>query len=178
MIVVYNQKNIMEDLKPRIIENVDLTIVGQKGNEQNAGILSERVSIMLHLEDKIKNVATNALCQVIWVKDQENTYDIFAGYVVSKAEGLPQELTVYQAKSEKIAVFEHIGDTKSLTDFIMSIYDDWLPSSGYNLNNTDFNQIQYVSQIEETDNLLPSEKRVFNWEIWVPIKISKLKKTI
>ena len=168
----------MGNLKPRIIEKVDLTVVGQRGNEQNAGILSERVSVMLHLEDKIKNVANRALCQIIWAKDRESTYDIFAGYVVAKAEDLPQELTIYQVKSEKIAVFEHIGDTKSLSDYIRSIYDDWLPSSGYNLNNTDFNQIQYVSQIEETDNLLPSEKRVFNWEIWVPIIISKLKKPI
>ncbi len=46
----------MTNFNPRIIENADLTIVGQMGNEQNAGILSERISIMLHLDDKKKTL--------------------------------------------------------------------------------------------------------------------------
>ncbi|MEL6833759.1 MAG: hypothetical protein AAFP77_12245 [Bacteroidota bacterium] len=42
------------EFNPKIIKKVDLTIGGQKGNEQAAGTLSEGVSIMLQVEDKIK----------------------------------------------------------------------------------------------------------------------------
>ncbi len=34
----------MADVNPKIIKKIDLIIVGQKGNEQNAGILSERIA--------------------------------------------------------------------------------------------------------------------------------------
>lgn len=160
----------MADFNPRIIENVDLTIVGQKGNEQDADFLSERLAIMRHMEGNIKNVVNQALCQVIWAKDQENTYDILVGYEVSTVEDLPQEITVYQAKSEKIAVFEHTGNTASLIDFVGSVYGDYLPSAAYRLNHTDFTHIQFLRQNQKTDHLLPSEERIFDWEIWVPIK--------
>lgn len=131
----------MVDFIPRIIERVELTIIGQKGNEQNADFLSERVSIMLHLEDKIKNVENQALCQLIWAKKQENTFDIFVGYEVLIIEDVPREMEVHQIKSEKMVAFEHTGNSKSLTDFIKSIYNDWFPGSGYSLNNMDFTQI-------------------------------------
>jgi len=159
----------MTDSNPRILERVDLTIIGQRGNEQNADFLSERVSIMLHLEDQIKNVENQALCQVIWAKNKENTFDIFVGYEIIIVESVPIEMEVYQIKSEKMAAFEHTGNSKSLTNFIKSIYDDWLPNSIYSLNNMDFTQIQFVSQTKETNHLLPSKKRIFKWEIWIPI---------
>ncbi len=106
---------------------------------------------------------------MIWGKHQENTYDIFSGYQVSMVEDLPIELEVYQVKSKKMATFEHTGNTKSLTDFIKSAYDYWLPRSGYSLNNTDFTQIQFVSQTKETDHLLHSEQRIFKWDVWIAI---------
>ena len=165
----------MTDFNPRFIDEVNLTLVGQKGDEQNANTLSERISILLHLEGEIKNVANHALCQVIWVKEQENTYDIFVGYEVSMVEDLPQELMVYKVKSEKMAVFEHLGDTKSIAGFIMNIYEDWLPGSGYLLNNTDFNHMQYVSPVEDTDQLLPSSERIFKWEVRIPVERNQLK---
>ncbi len=56
----------MTDIIPKIIENVDMTVVGQMGNANNAGILSESIDIKLHMEGAIKNVANLALCQVIW----------------------------------------------------------------------------------------------------------------
>lgn len=160
----------MPNFNPKIIENVDLTLVGQKGKEAEAGFLSEKLAIMMHLENKIKNVLNPALCQVIWAKEEDNTFDILAGYPVSRVENLPEELIVYPVKSEKIAAFVHQGDTPSLSDFIRSIYADWRPNSGYRLNNLDFTQIQFVSQSPETDNLLPSEQRIFDWEVWIPIK--------
>lgn len=160
----------MTDFNPRIIEKVDFNIVGQKGNPKNAAILSERISIMLHLEDKIKNVENQALCQVIWAKNPEPTFDIFIGYEVLIVEDLPSEMKVYRVKSEKMAAFEYTGSSKSLPDFIKSMYNDWLPGSGYSLNNTDFTHLQFVRPTKETDPLLPSDKSIFNWEVWVPIK--------
>ena len=165
----------MVDFNPRFIDEVNLTLVGQKGDEQNANTLSERISILLHLEGEIKNVANHSLCQVIWAKDQENTYDIFVGYEVSIVEDLPQELKVYQVTSKKMAVFEHLGDTESIAGFIMNIYEDWLPGSGYLLNNTDFHHMQYVSPVEDTDQLLPSNERIFKWEVRIPVERNQLK---
>lgn len=159
----------MTDFCPRIIERVDLAITGHIGNEENAGLLSERISVMLHLEDKIKNVDNQALCQVLWAKNPENTVDIFIGYEALIVEDLPSEMKVYRVKSEKMVAFEYTGNSKSLTDFVKAIYDIWLPGSGYSLNNTDFTQIHFVRPTKETNQLLPSEKRIFKWEVWIPI---------
>ena len=162
----------MESLSPRIIERVNLTIVGQKGDEKNASILSEWMATMMLMEGRIKHVAIPHLCQVIWSRhhEQENAYDIFAGYAVYGVEDLPQALEVYPIKSEKIAVFEYTGNTESLINFTISIYGEWFPNSGYQLNDKDFTHIQFIEPSEETDGLLPADERIFNWEIWCPIK--------
>ena len=162
----------MASLSPRIVERVNLTIVGQKGDEKNASIISEWMTTMMLMEGRIKHVAIPHLCQVIWSRhhEQENAYDIVAGYAVYGVEDLPQGVEVYQIKSEKIAVFEHTGNSESLVKFLMSIHGEWFPNADYKLNDIDFTQIQFIKHSEETDGLLPAEERIFNWEVWCPIK--------
>jgi predicted transcriptional regulator YdeE len=159
-------------MKPKAERALHWTLVGYKGNQDNASLLSEQLSCMMHLEGSIPHVIVPDLCQVIWSgpAHKENEFEIFAGYVVEDAIDFPESLDILQLESKRNAVFNYVGDAISLKEFLSGIYEQWLPASQYEHNNSTFNHIQFVKMIHSTDNVLPTNKQEFSWDIWIPVK--------
>ncbi len=71
---------------------------------------------------------------------------------------LSEDMQVFNVKSERMAVFKHFGDSKTLSGFIMYLNDVWFLNSEYSLKYCDFTRVQLISLVDETDNLLSLEE--------------------
>lgn len=160
--------SINEIVKPKLIEQEGLTIVGLKGNQSN---LTEHSEIIEKLLPEIKNIIIPFYCHVVWSINHElNLYEIFQGFVVSKIQSLHEELEVLKINHTKYLSFEHTGETDTLIKFLEYLHWEWLPKSTYKHNQNSFTQIQFTkSHKTEKDKLISHEKRTHNWEIWLPI---------
>ena len=61
----------------------------------------------------------------------DSGFDYMAGVEVSQAEGLPEGFESISLPAHRYAVFAHGGHVSELKDTIKSIWNGWLPASGY-----------------------------------------------
>jgi AraC family transcriptional regulator len=93
-------------------------------------------------------------------KDTPFTY--MAGWIVTKAEDIPQGMTSHTVAANDYAVFEHIGALDTLQKTYDHIFREWLPTSGYEMAaNDDFEWYDERFKFGEADSVM---------EIWIPIK--------
>lgn len=85
-----------------------------------------------------------------------------AGLKVSSFENIPDSMEAFALKSGKYAVFEYKGNPNNGSEVFQYIFQEWLPNSGFSLDNRPHFEILGAKYKNDSDE---SEE-----EIWIPIK--------
>ncbi|CAM4027174.1 GyrI-like domain-containing protein [Flavobacterium branchiophilum] len=94
---------------------------------------------------------------------QPNTLFVkWAAVEVSSFANIPNDMETLEIESGLYAVFQYKGDQQGVAAFFKSIYMEWLPSSGYELEN----RPQFEILGEKYKNNDPNSEE----EIWIPVK--------
>ena len=86
----------------------------------------------------------------------------WAAVSVSSFDFIPDDMESLEIEGGLYAVFNYKGDQNNVSAFFNSIYTEWLPSSGYQLDN----RPQFEILGEKYKNDSPESEE----EIWIPIK--------
>ena len=87
----------------------------------------------------------------------------WAAVAVTSFDNIPDEMEAIEIEEGLYAVFNHKGDQSNAAVFFNSIYTEWLPSSGYQLDS----RPQFEVLGEKYKNGSPESEE----EIWIPIKL-------
>lgn len=117
---------------------------------------------------EIQNVIGSELYNIqINPKDfdfQPNTPFVkWAAVEVTSFDFIPDEMKTLEIEEGLYAVFSYKGDQSNVASFFNSIYTEWLPGSGYQLDN----RPQFEILGEKYKNDSPESEE----EIWIPIKL-------
>ena len=83
---------------------------------------------------EIKDVSDPSVCYGIGSSmDETGAFEYVAAVPVSKIDELPEGMVVRMVAQQEYAVFVHVGNLDTLKKTYESIYNDWLPDSGYEL---------------------------------------------
>lgn len=94
---------------------------------------------------------------------QPNTLFVkWAAVEVSSFANIPNDMETLEIESGLYAVFQYRGDQQGVASFFNSIYMEWLPNSGYELEN----RPQFEILGEKYKNNDPNSEE----EIWIPVK--------
>jgi AraC family transcriptional regulator len=88
-------------------------------------------------------------------------YTKWALVEVTSVENLAENMEVYRLKSGMYAVFIHIGPASSFAKSLKYIYQEWMPKSGYTVDNREHFEI-----LEEGYDPTKEDAKE---EIWIPI---------
>jgi AraC family transcriptional regulator len=91
-----------------------------------------------------------------------NTFVKWATVEVSSVADLPDGMDVYTLSGGLYAVFHHIGPASVFHKTMTYIFEDWMPSSGYVVDDREHFEI-----LEEGYN--PMDENATE-EVWIPIK--------
>lgn len=86
----------------------------------------------------------------------------WAAVAVTSFDFIPENMETLEIEEGLYAVFNYKGDQSNLAAFFNSIYTEWLPSSGYQLDS----RPQFEILGEKYKNGSPESEE----EIWIPIK--------
>ena len=117
---------------------------------------------------EIQNVIGSELYNIqINPKDfdfQPNTPFVkWAAVAVTSFDFIPDEMKTLEIEEGLYAVFSYKGDQSNVASFFNLIYTEWLPGSGYQLDN----RPQFEILGEKYKNNSPESEE----EIWIPIKL-------
>lgn len=87
----------------------------------------------------------------------------WAAIAVSSFDYIPDDMELLEIEEGLYAVFNYKGDQSNVASFFNSIYTEWLPSSGYQLDS----RPQFEILGEKYKNDSPESEE----EIWIPIKL-------
>jgi AraC family transcriptional regulator len=143
------------------------------------------LGITEHLDDcsaqKIPNL-WNKLMQDYWNKIPGSVNDVgyglcidldkgnciyLAGREVNEIQSIPDFLQVFVLPSQTYAVFKHSESVMQIRQTINNIFNQWLPSSGYQLTSTDKNRLVFFERYGEEFNPDTGKGGI---EIWLPIR--------
>lgn len=91
------------------------------------------------------------------------TFTKWAAIEIKEFENTPEGFEHMELPSGKYAVFNHKGNTEMFAKTAQYIYGEWLPNSGYELDNRPHFELL-------GDNYLGHENPDSEEEVWVPIK--------
>lgn len=92
---------------------------------------------------------------------EEGSFEYIAGIEVSGSEGLPAGFSYFKVAAQRYAVFRHQGHVSTLHQTFFTIFNQWLPRSGYTLAEApEFEQ--YSSDFD------PSRDEGYV-EVWIPV---------
>lgn len=91
------------------------------------------------------------------------TFTKWAAIEIKNFENSPEGFEHLELPSGKYAVFNHKGNTEMFIKTAQYIYGEWLPNSGYELDNRPHFELL-------GDNYLGHENPDSEEEVWVPIK--------
>jgi AraC family transcriptional regulator len=86
----------------------------------------------------------------------------WAAVAVTSFDFIPENMETLEIEEGLYAVFNYKGDQSNVAAFFNSIYTEWLPSSGYQLDS----RAQFEILGEKYKNGSPESQE----EIWIPIK--------
>ena len=86
----------------------------------------------------------------------------WAAVAVSSFDFIPEGMETVEIQEGLYAVFKYKGDQSGAASFFNSIYTEWLPNSGYELDN----RPQFEILGEKYKNNDPNSEE----EIWIPVK--------
>ena len=87
----------------------------------------------------------------------------WAAVAVTSFDFIPDDMESLEINEGLYAVFNYKGDQSNVAAFFNSIYSEWLPSSGYQLDS----RPQFEILGEKYKNDIPESEE----EIWIPIKL-------
>lgn len=87
----------------------------------------------------------------------------WAAVAVTSFDFIPDDMESLEIEEGLYAVFNYKGDQSNVAAFFNSIYTEWLPSSGYQLDTSP----QFEILGEKYKNGSPESEE----EIWIPIKL-------
>lgn len=87
----------------------------------------------------------------------------WAAVAVTSFDFIPENMETLEIEEGLYAVFNYKGDQSNVAAFFNSIYSEWLPSSGYQLDS----RPQFEILGEKYKNDSPESEE----EIWIPIKL-------
>lgn len=87
----------------------------------------------------------------------------WAAVAVTSFDFIPDDMETLEIEEGLYAVFTYKGDQSNVAAFFNSIYTEWLPSSGYQLDS----RPQFEILGEKYKNNSPESEE----EIWIPIKL-------
>lgn len=160
-------------MKPRIQEIADKNVVGMKTKVSiSANTTPELWRRFMPRRKEISNIIEDQNFYAIQVYDADldiaaftpNTeFEQWAAVEVGNFDSIPESMEAHTIKGGQFAVFIHkglAGDFHKTSDFI---YQEWLPGSGYELDDRDHFQIMGEKYLGPMD---PNSEE----EVWIPIK--------
>jgi AraC family transcriptional regulator len=145
-LVVLTQKMSISENKTFLLWN---SFMKRKGEIQNA-IGSDLFSIQIYESDYFDRF------------NPKKEFLKMAGVEITSFGNIPDRMEAFVLKSGKYAVFEYKGNPKNGGEAFQYIFQEWLPNSGFSLDNRPHFEILGTKYKNESDE---SEE-----EIWIPIK--------
>lgn len=145
-LVVLTQKMSISENKTFLLWN---SFMKRKGEIQNA-IGSDLFSIQIYESDYFDRFYP------------KKEFLKMAGVEITSFGNIPDGMEAFVLKSGKYAVFEYKGNPKNGGEAFQYIFQEWLPNSGFSLDNRPHFEILGTKYKNESDE---SEE-----EIWIPIK--------
>jgi AraC family transcriptional regulator len=93
--------------------------------------------------------------------DEHSFFDMWAAVEVSTIEQIPIEMVSHTIKGGHFVTFTQMGSGVSLSDNFKDIYENWLPTSGYTVD--DRTHFQVMGEKYKRNDPLSEE------EVWIPI---------
>jgi AraC family transcriptional regulator len=154
----------LDDLAPPRFEEGRAFLVagvgGRFSHENCAGIplLWQRYGLEVgNIANRAGNVAYGVCCN----GDDAGNFDYIAGIEVSDFSDLPREFSRVRIPAQKYAVFTHKDHVSSIRRTINTIWNHWLPGSGFRMAD--------APTFERYDARFDSATGNGGLEIWVPI---------
>lgn len=122
---------------------------------------------------EITNSLSNDLVSLVVYKSNHfidynpnNAFERWATVEVEDFVNVPDEMEPFILSGGLYAVFHYIGSSTSITGYYQNIFNDWLPNSGYVLD--DRPHFEILGEKYKNDDPLSEE------DIWIPIKPSSV----
>jgi AraC family transcriptional regulator len=94
--------------------------------------------------------------------DGEGQFDYLCGVEIARADNLPSGFTLVRLAAQKYAVFTHRNHISTIGNTMKTIWEKWLPSSGYRFAD--------VPEFERYDDRFDGATGTGEVEIWLPVQ--------
>lgn len=148
---------------PRLVDGPALLVAGLSERytyESSAGIPAQwqRFGPYIgHIPGQKGDVAYG----VCYNADEAGNMEYLCGVEVDEFSSLPKELTRLRIAAHRYAVFTHAGHVSSIRQTWMSIFDQWMPASGYGASD--------APSFERYDARFDPRTGSGGLEIWIPV---------
>ncbi|MHB1000340.1 MAG: GyrI-like domain-containing protein [Armatimonadota bacterium] len=155
-------------MEPNIVRKDQFMVVGTEytGKNENGEIPAMWGNEFMPRINEIKNVVNPCTFYGICTctgDAEAGTFSYIAGREVSSLDDIPARMVGTTIPAYTYAVFTHVGSLDKLGATWMSIYQDWLPASGYEpLNDLSF---------EYYDERFKDSSEASELDIYVAVKV-------
>ncbi|BDD07466.1 helix-turn-helix domain-containing protein [Aureibacter tunicatorum] len=110
----------------------------------------------------------NKICSIYNYSDIGELKSHFVGYPLESIDSLNSPFTIKTLSLKKCVVFNHIGNAKSIEDFNIAIFAEWLPENKIRLKNAQ--QIHFTKPLSNYNKEQANDPdHQFELELWIPI---------
>lgn len=158
---------LIANLVPPRIEDGRLLLIAGLGGRYSHETNKTIPSLWQRLEPYLGNVpgqvrVHGATYGVVHNMDDDGNFDYLAGVEVSGFSDLPPEFTRLRLSPQRYAIFTHRDHVSTMRSVCMTIWSDWLPTSGYQAVDAPF--VEFYG--EDFDG----RTGMGGFQIWIPIK--------
>jgi len=160
-------------MKHRIEKTKDRYVVGMKTNLTIQTIQQETGNLARQFMPRRHEVVSRIGEHVFSIQDYGNiqmndmtpqtTFEKWIGVEVSNFDAIPEGMETFVLKSGTYAVFTYKGSIQDFPKSRQYIFQDWLPSSDYQLDNrAHFEELSedYSKDLQNTEE-----------DVWIPVKL-------
>ncbi|MCH8478649.1 MAG: AraC family transcriptional regulator [Wenzhouxiangella sp.] len=159
-------KDALESIRPVRFENLDaFTVVGscQRYTWQSDDGIPGQWARFAPRIDSIAGRSGEASYGGCFDSDDEGAFNYLCGVAVAPGKHPPSDLDQVGIPSARYAVFFHAGHVSGLKETIKTIWNHWLPNSGF--------QPAGTPDFERYDDRFDPQTGFGGVEIWVPMKM-------
>jgi AraC family transcriptional regulator len=140
-------------------KNLSFTYADYRAFELWSSFMPRRKEIQNAIGSELYNIQINP---EDFASKPNTPFVKWAAVAVPSFDNIPDEMEVLEIEEGLYAVFNYKGDQSNAAAFFNSIYTQWLPGSGYQLDS----RPQFEILGEKYKNNSPESEE----EIWIPIK--------
>jgi AraC family transcriptional regulator len=159
------EQTVLPNIEAPRIENGRVLLIAGIGErytcESSAGIPAQWqrfVPHLGHIQGQVGGVAYGVSCNM----DDEGNFDYICGVEVSTFANLPPDWRTLRIPEQRYAAFTHRGHISTIRSTWSTIWNKWLPESGY--------QLADAPHFERYDETFDSRTGLGGVEIWIPIQ--------